>query len=94
MKLVEMAPRGDLTSTEYALANPGEEYLVLQSSETADPFTVMLEAGANSVEWVNVNSLERKESGEVTVEGDGSSRFAAPFAVAGPAMLYLKRVGR
>src|SRR5207247_10130029 len=30
MKLSEMAPRSDLSSTSYALASPGEEYLVLQ----------------------------------------------------------------
>ena len=31
MGLIDMAPRGDLTSTGYALANPGAEYLVLGS---------------------------------------------------------------
>lgn len=34
MKLVEMEPRGELSSTGYALANPGTEYLVLQPSES------------------------------------------------------------
>jgi hypothetical protein len=53
MQLIEMEPRGDLSSTGYALANPGEEYLVLEPSGTA-----------------------------------------APFAAAGPAVLYLKKVGR
>jgi hypothetical protein len=33
MKLVEMEPRGELSSTGYALANAGTEYLVLQPSE-------------------------------------------------------------
>ena len=51
-------------------------------------------AGTYSVEWGSVNSREGKDAGDVTVGGDGSSRFTAPFAVAGPAMLYLKRVGR
>ena len=33
MNLIEMEPRGDLSSTGYALANPGQEYLVLQPSD-------------------------------------------------------------
>ena len=37
-----MAPRADLTSTGYALANPGKEYLVLQPNETNDGFEVRL----------------------------------------------------
>src|SRR5712691_6888287 len=51
MNLTEMEPRGDLSSTGYALANSGEEYLVLQPSETVDPFTVTLDAGTYTVEW-------------------------------------------
>ena len=46
MKLIGMEPRSDLSSTGYALANGGQEYLVLQPSEMADPFTVMLGVGA------------------------------------------------
>lgn len=33
MNLIEMEPRDDLSSTGYALANPGEKYLVLQPSD-------------------------------------------------------------
>ena len=50
MQLIEMTPRGDLSSTGYALANPGQEYLVLQSDEPAKPFTVTLVAGSYRVE--------------------------------------------
>jgi hypothetical protein len=50
MNLIEMESRGDLSSTGYVLANLGQEYLVLQLSETADPFTVTLEAGTYSVQ--------------------------------------------
>jgi hypothetical protein len=42
MRLIALQPRDDLSSTAYALAHPGEEYLVLQPSETADPFSVTL----------------------------------------------------
>ena len=46
MQLIAMTPRGDLTSTGYALANPGQDYLVLQLDEPAKPFTVTLAAGS------------------------------------------------
>ena len=89
MRLVDMVPRGDLTSTGYALANPGEEYLVLQPSETADAFTVALEAGTYAVEWYGLISRETKEAGKVSVEIEGSTSFTSPFAEAGPVVLYL-----
>ena len=94
MNLIEMESRGDLSSTGYVLANPGQEYLVLQPSETADPFTVTLEAGTYSVQWCSVNTRETNGDAKVTVPSDGSINFTAPFAGAGPAVLYLKRVGR
>ena len=58
MNLMDMEPREDLSSTGYALANPGQEYLVLQPSEAADPFTVVLEAGTYSAEWFHVRHRE------------------------------------
>ncbi|HEX2266833.1 MAG TPA: DUF6298 domain-containing protein, partial [Actinomycetota bacterium] len=94
MDLTEMEPRGDLSSTGYVLANPGEEYLVLQPSETANPFTVTLEPSTYSVQWYSVGSRETEGAGEVTVEDHKSTSFTAPFAEAGPAVLYLSRVGR
>jgi hypothetical protein len=94
IKLIEMEPRDDLSSTGYALANPGEEYLVLQPLKTADPFTVTLEAGTYAVEWYSVTSRETKGAGNMAVARDGSTGFTAPLAEAGPAVLYLKHVGR
>ena len=93
MNLIQMEPRGELSSTGYVLANPGKEYLVLQPSQMADPFTVTLETGTYGVEWFSVNSRARKDVGQITVRSD-SSRFAPPFEDAGPAVLYLKRVLR
>jgi hypothetical protein len=94
MRLVAVEPRGDLSPTGYVLANPGEEYLILQPSETAEPFKVTLEAGDYWVQWYSVNSRETKEASKVTVESEGSASFTVPFAEAGPVVLYLKRVGR
>jgi hypothetical protein len=94
MDLVAMEPRGDLSSTGFALENPGEEYLVLQPSETAEPFTLTLEAGAYTVEWFSVNRRETTGGATVTVPSDGSTSFTAPFADAGPAIVYLRREAR
>jgi hypothetical protein len=50
--------------------------------------------GAYIVEWFRVNRRETKEALNVTVEIEGSTSFTVPFAEPGPAVLYLKRVGR
>jgi hypothetical protein len=90
MNLIDMVPRGDLTSTGYALAKPGAEYLVLQPSETRVPFEVRLGAGTYSVEWYGVSSRETKDGGTLKVERDGSVSFTAPFAAPSASVLYLK----
>jgi hypothetical protein len=94
INLIDMEPHDDLSSTGYVLANPDQEYLVLQPSEITEPFTVRLGVGAYSVEWFSVDRRETKAAGNVTVEIEGSTSFTAPFVEPGPAVLYLKRVGR
>lgn len=93
INLIQMEPRADLTSTGFALANPGNEYLVLQFND-AHPFSVTLAAGTYAAEWFNINLRETTSAEEVTVQNDEDVRFMAPFAESGPAVLYLKRVGR
>jgi hypothetical protein len=93
MDLVKMEPRGDFSSTGYVLANPGKAYLILQPSETGEPFTVTLEAGTYTVEWYSVTSRETTEGSAVRVPGDGSTGFTAPFAQPGPAIVYLEQEG-
>jgi hypothetical protein len=90
VNLADMTPRGDLSSTGYALANPGKEYLILQPGGTAEAFYVELVAGTYTAEWYSVNSRERKDAGKVTVESPGSVRFSVPFGPTDPAVLYLK----
>jgi hypothetical protein len=90
MHLVEMRPHDDLSSTGYALANPGEEYLILQPSDTGEPFTVTLEAGTYSVEWFSVDGRETAPADDVSVESSTETSFSSPFS-AGPVALYLKR---
>jgi hypothetical protein len=88
MGLIDMAPRGELTSTGYALANPGVEYLVLQESD--GPFTVHVTAGTYDVEWFNVASRETARAAPLTVSKDGTQHLSTPPG-GGPTVLYLKR---
>jgi hypothetical protein len=90
MGLLEMTPRDELSSTGYALANPGREYLVLQPAGAAEPFTVTLEPGEYAAEWFAVDGRRTAAAGQVTAERPGPVGFAAPFP-AGPAVLHLRR---
>ncbi len=89
-----MVPRGDLTSTGYALANPGTEYLILQPVEGPDPISAQLVAGTYLAEWFSVGRRETVPAGTVTADSDRALGFTPPFAAGGPSVLYLKRVDR
>jgi hypothetical protein len=91
MRLIAMAPRSDLSSTGYALAHPGTEYLVLQPNELAPPFTVTLESGIYTVEWFSVTSRQTVSDGEISVESSGTITFTPKGTSAGPVVLYLKQ---
>src|SRR6185437_6342198 len=91
VKLIAMAPRSDLSSTSYALANPGKEYLVLQPTEALSPFTVTLEAGTYAIEWFSVSSRQTIADGEIAIERSGASTFIPEAPLIGPFVLYLKR---
>jgi hypothetical protein len=93
MNLIQMEPRDDLSSTRYALANPGQEYLVLDPSGAAGPFTVLLEPGAYAAEWFGVEGREAVPGDQLTVERSTATSFSRPPELSGPTVLYLKRVG-
>jgi hypothetical protein len=82
---------GDLTSTGYALANPGQEYPVLQPNELVKPFTVTLVAGSYRGEWYNISNRRTVVADSVTVVSDGNCQFIPPFAMAGQLVLHLKQ---
>jgi len=94
MQLLTMEPLGDLSSTGYALANPGEEYIVLQPGEAGNEFSLMLDTGTYTVEWFSVNTRETQVADNITIERGENIHFTPPFDVPGPAVLYLKQVGR
>lgn len=88
MDLASVKPRGDLTSTGYALANPGSEYLVYAPS--GGSFWVDLVADSYCLEWFNPRSGSVEQTGFITASG-GNQAFNPPFG--GDAVLYLIRGG-
>jgi hypothetical protein len=93
MSLIEMAPRDDLSSTRYALANPGREYLVLQPSGSREPFTMRIEPGTYTAEWFGVEDRKAREASEIEALGSAATSFHAPSDLEGPAVLYLRTTG-
>jgi hypothetical protein len=85
--LVAMKPREDVSSTRYALVNPGREYVVLQPD--GGPFTVAVESGTYSVEWFDV--WQRTAAHADATTATGSAGFTPPTT--GPAVLHLRRTG-
>jgi hypothetical protein len=87
VNLIRMQPRGELASTGYALANPGQEYLILQPSETAGSFTVELEPGTYTTQWYSPAERITTEAAQTTATERARIDFRPPFV---PAVLYLR----
>ena len=83
--LAAMTPQGSLSSTDFALVNSGNEYLVYQPGSGS--FTVNLVAGSYSYEWFNPASGSVACTGSFTASS-GNKSFAPPFS--GKAVLYLR----
>jgi hypothetical protein len=84
--LVRLRPLGELSSTGYALADPGREYLVL--APEGGRFGVHLEPGDYAASWFGVDKRDTVPGEAVSAEEAGEVGFEAP---AGPAVLHLKR---
>jgi hypothetical protein len=92
VNLIGMQPRGDLSSTGYALADPGQEYLVLQPRGAADQFTVTLEPGTYAAEWFSIQDRQPLPGDARTVDRSTATSFTPPPEAPGPTVLYLKKV--
>jgi hypothetical protein len=90
INLLGMQPRADLSSTGYALANPGQEYLVLQPDGAAGRFTVVLEPGTYTAEWFAIQDRRTIPGQAMSVDGSTAIGFRAPPPAAGPTVLHLK----
>ncbi|MDP1689289.1 MAG: Ig-like domain-containing protein [bacterium] len=86
LNLNTSVPRGDLTSTNFALVTPGYEYLIYKPAAQSS-FTINLIAGNYSYEWFNIVSGLVSGTGAITANG-GNQTFTPPFM--GEAALYLK----
>lgn len=87
VNLGAMQPHDDLSSTQYCLANPSQEYLVFQPVKN-QAFTVQLPAATYRFEWFNTAAGKVAGSGELSVL-EGKQSFNPPFSA--EALLYLKR---
>ncbi|MEV4319509.1 hypothetical protein [Actinocrispum sp. NPDC049592] len=84
--LISMMPRGDLTSTGYALADPGAEYLILHPG--GGTFTATVASGTYAVGWHDITSRSTSTGERLTVANDEPTTFTTT----GPAVLHLKRL--
>lgn len=87
INLAAMAPHGELSSTQYCLADTGKEYLVYQP-KSGEAFSVELEQGAYRCEWFNPAKGESGKNGSVNASA-GPQQFKAPFE--SDAVLWLER---
>jgi Concanavalin A-like lectin/glucanases superfamily/Family of unknown function (DUF6298) len=86
MNIAAMTPRGDLSSTGFALANPGSEYLVYAPGGGSVTVNLSGASGSFAVEWGNPSSGATSAGNSVT--GGSSISLSPPFG--GDAVLYLK----
>jgi len=90
--LLTMQPRTDLSSTGFALADPGNEYLILQPGETAESLTVDVPPGRYTAEWHSLPSRETVSGETLTVSDQTKIDMNAPSGIAGPAVVHIRRV--
>jgi hypothetical protein len=82
-----------VSETRFALADPGNEYLILQPGETA-AFTVILASGQYAVEWHSLRSRQTVP-GTTLIVGDAEAiSLSVPSEVAAPAVVHLRRSSR
>lgn len=87
LNLAAMVPHGDLTSTSYALANPGQAYLIYAPSKGSFSANLSNAAPSDSfsVQWFNPATNSTINGG--TVSGGAAVTLAPPFS--GAAVVYL-----
>ena len=85
MNLAAMIPRNDLTSTEYCLADPGNEYLVYAPDGGQMVVDLSAAKGTLRVKWIDPTSGKVIEGGKTT--GGAPRQFTAPFE--GHAVLHI-----
>ena len=92
LNLIEMEPHGELSSTGFALAKRGSEYVVLQPDQAAGAFTVTLPPGIFETEWFGVESRTTVHGDRVSVDAEAAVSFSPPAETSGPSVLVLRKV--
>jgi hypothetical protein len=87
--LAGMTPRGELSSTGYALVAPGKEYLVLQPAP--ETFTVTAAAGTYTGRWHDITTRATIPADQLTILAEQPTTFAPPPTVDGASVLHLRR---
>jgi hypothetical protein len=88
--LADMKPASQVSTTRYALANLGREYVGFQAESGG--FSLDLPAGSYAVEWFSLAERSWIDADAVSVEPGGAMRFDPPFS-SGPCVLHLVRQG-
>jgi hypothetical protein len=83
--LASMAPRPELSSTKYVLANPGGEYLIFQPD--SGPITVNLQKGQYRYEWFNPRTGLASDKASLGASS-GNITLSPPFS--GSAVLFIQ----
>jgi len=86
--LAKMVPHGELSTTNYCLANPGVEYIIFFPAGGKATVTLAAVNGEMEVEWF-IPILNRTVVGVRTIKGGYFSVFEPPYT--GPVVLLLKK---
>jgi hypothetical protein len=87
MDLAATAPHGELASTKYCLANPGQEYLVYLPEGGEATLDLSAASGDFAAEWVH--PTKGTTTAGAAAAGGARRTFKAPFP--GDAVLYLRK---
>jgi hypothetical protein len=85
--LGRMVPASSISSTRYALAADGQEYVVFQPND--GEFTVALPEGEYAVEWFSLADRSWRDANAVSVDEARGMTFHPPSS--GPSVLHLTR---
>jgi hypothetical protein len=94
ISLATMQPNLDVSETRFALADPGNEYLILQPSETGEPFNITVTPGQYAVLWHSLRSRQTPPATTLTVDRADPISVGPPSAGAGPSVVHLRRISR
>jgi Family of unknown function (DUF6298) len=87
--LAAVEPRGDLTSTGYALAWPGHQYVVLRPGGSDPSITVTLQPGTYTARWFDVDHRREQDAGPVHADRSTTVTVRSPFDVGTSSVIHL-----